>query len=268
MASANRLLGEDLDSDEMVILLEKAGHDVSKEGDKLRLSPPAFRNDFLHSVDIVEEIMISRGMESFEPVMPTEYTIGRYSEIEIFSRDVREIMVGLGYQEMIYNYLGSRRDNIERMNVPDEGFIEISNPMTENYTIVRRSILPNLLASESVSANAVYPHMIFEVGKVAFEDEADNYGSKTQTYLGFLYSDGEAGFNEVSSHISAVFYYLGREYTLEEASDPRFIEGRAARIFSKGELVGMMGEIHPEVLENWGIQMPCACAEIDLDLLK
>ncbi len=268
VASANGLLGEDFDSDEMFMLLEKAGHDVSKEGDSLRLSPPAFRNDFLHSVDVVEEIMISRGMESFEPVMPTEYTIGRYSETEIFSRDVRGIMVGLGYQEMIYNYLGSRRDNIERMNVPDEGFIEISNPMTENYTIVRRSILPNLLASESVSANAVYPHMIFEVGKVAFKDEADNYGSKTQTYLGFLYSGGEAGFNEVSSHISAVFYYLGREYTLEETSDRRFIEGRAARIFSKGQFVGTMGEINPEVLENWGIQMPCACAEIDLDLLK
>jgi phenylalanyl-tRNA synthetase beta chain len=268
VASANRLLGEDLDSDEMVRLLEKGGHDISKRGDTLTLSPPPFRNDFLHSVDIVEEIMVSRGMESFEPVMPTEYTIGRYSEIEIFSRDVREIMVGLGYQEMIYNYLGSRRDNIERMKVPDEGFIEISNPMTENYTIVRKSILPNLLASESVSANAVYPHKIFEVGKVAFMDEADNYGSKTQTYLGFLYSDGEAGFNQVSSHISAVLYYLGREYTLEETNDPRFIEGRAARIFNGGQLVGTMGEIHPEVLENWGIQMPCACAEIDLDLLK
>jgi phenylalanyl-tRNA synthetase beta chain len=177
-------------------------------------------------------------------------------------------MVGLGYQEMIYNYLGSRRDNIERMNVSDEGFIEISNPMTENYTIVRRSILPNLLASESVSANAVYPHMIFEVGKVSFKDEADNYGSKTQTYVGFLYCDGEAGFNEVGSHVSAVFYYLGRQYTLEETDDPRFIQGRAARIFNEGQLVGIMGEIHPDVLENWGIQMPCACAEIDLDLLK
>jgi len=266
--NANKLLGEELDSDGMVALLEKAGHSIDREGDTLTLSPPAFRNDFLHSVDVVEEIMISRGMESFEPVMPTEYTIGRYSEIEIFSRDVRDIMVGLGYQEMIYNYLGSKRDLIERMNVSEEGFIEISNPMTESYSVVRRSILPNLLASESVSANAVYPHMIFEIGKVCFKDEADNYGSKTQTFLGFLNSDREAGFNDVSSHVSAVFYYLAREHTVEEADDARFIKGRSARILNEGRLVGIMGEIHPDVLENWSIQMPCACAEIDLDLLK
>ena len=266
--NANRLLGEQLDSDEMITLLEKAGHCIDREGDTLTLSPPAFRNDFLHSVDIVEEIMISRGMESFEPIMPTEYTIGRYAEIEIFSRDVRDIMIGLGYQEMIYNYLGSKRDLIERMNVSEEGFIEISNPMTESYSLVRKSILPNLLASESVSANAVYPHMIFEIGKVSFKDEADNYGSKTQAFLGFLKSDREAGFNDVSSHLSAVFYYLAREYTVEEADDARFIKGRSARILNEGRLVGIMGEIHPDVLENWGIQMPCACAEIDLDLLK
>ncbi len=266
--NANRLLGEELDSDEMVTLLEKAGHSVDREGDTLTLSPPAFRNDFLHGVDIVEEIMISRGMESFEPIMPTEYTIGRYSEIEIFSRDVRDIMVGLGYQEMIYNYLGSKRDLIERMNVSEEGFIEISNPMTESYSVVRRSILPNLLASESVSANAVYPHMTFEIGKVSFKDEADNYGSKTQAFLGFLNSDRETGYNDVSSHVSAIFYYLAKEYTVEEADDARFINGRSARIFNEGRLVGIMGEIHPDVLENWGIQMPCACAEIDLDLLK
>jgi phenylalanyl-tRNA synthetase beta chain len=266
-SDANRLLGEELDPEAMVALLEKGGHTVERRGSTLTLFPPVFRNDFLHGVDVVEEIMICRGMESFEPVMPTEYTIGRFSEIEIFCRDVRDIMIGLGYQEMIYNYLGSKRDFIERMNVPEDGFIEISNPMTENYTIVRRSILPNLLASESASANAVYPHMIFETGKVSFKDEADNYGSKTRTYLAFLRSDGEAGFNDVTSHVSAVFYYLAREYTLEEADDPRFIKGRSARILYRGRAAGIMGEIQPDVLENWGIQMPCACAEIDLDLL-
>jgi phenylalanyl-tRNA synthetase beta chain len=263
----NRLLGEHLDIKEMTHTLRSGGLEVREETDNIILKPPPYRNDFLHGVDIVEEIMICRGMESFEPIMPTEYTIGRLSETELLSRDARDIMVGLGYQEMIYNYLGSRRDAIERMGLSDEGFIEISNPMTENYTIVRNSIIPNLLSSESVSANAVYPHLIFEAGKVAFKDDVDNYGSQTRTYLAFVKADREAGFNDVNSHVSALFYYLAREYVLEEIEDPRFIKGRCAQILYNNRRIGIMGEIHPGVLENWGIQMPCACAEVDLEAL-
>ncbi len=176
-------------------------------------------------------------------------------------------MVGLGFQEMIYNYLGSRKDFIDRMEIDDTGFIEIANPMTENYAVVRKSILPCLLSSESVSANAVYPHKIFEIGKVVFVDSSDNYGSVSRTNLGFLFAGREAGFNDVNSHVSALIFYLGRDYSLKEGKDPRFIQGRTGEIVCSGRKVGVMGEIHPNVLDNWGIQMPCACAELDLELL-
>jgi phenylalanyl-tRNA synthetase beta chain len=268
---ACKLLGEKIEVPEVLRLLEKTGHTVKAgkdPGNEVVLTPPPFRNDFLHPVDVVEEIMIARGMASFQPVYPKDYTIGRLSDEELFSRRVREVMLGLGFQEMIFNYLGSRKDFIEKMNITDEDFIEIENPMTENYSIVRSSILPNLLASETVSANAVYPHRIFEIGKVAFKDKSGNsrnIGTKTSNYLGFLYADREAGFNDINSHISALFYYLYKEYKLEETEDPRFIPGRSGRILYNGKEAGMMGEIHPDVLANWGIQIPCACVEINLD---
>ena len=264
---AGKLLGENLGSEEIAGFLEKVGHEVETADGSVTLSPPPFRNDFLHPADIVEEVMIGRGMESFEPILPDEATFGRLSPIEVFCRDARDIMIGLGYQEMIFNYLGSRRDFMDRMGVTDDGFIEIANPMTENYAVVRRSILPNLLSSESGSGNAVYPHRIFETGKVAFTDSRENYGSRTCTYLGFLCADREAGFNDVNSHVSALFFYLNREFTLSEMDDPRFITGRSGEIICNGRTVGVLGEIHPQVLENWGIQMPCACAEVELDAL-
>jgi phenylalanyl-tRNA synthetase beta chain len=71
----------------------------------------------------------------------------------------------------------------------------------------------------------------------------------------------------VSAHVSAVFYYLSKDYTLQELDDPRFIRGRSARILYGGREVGVFGEVHPQVLENWGIQVPCTCCEIDLDTL-
>jgi phenylalanyl-tRNA synthetase beta chain len=212
--------------------------------------------------------MIGKGLNNFEPLMPSIYTIGRIGEAEQFNRSVRDIMVGLGFQEMIYNYLGSKRDFIEKMNLPDEGFIHISNPMTENYAVVRKSALPNLLASEGVSGNSPYPHRIFETGKVVCIDKSENYGARTSNSLSFLVADRAAGFNDVNNAVSAMFYYIARDCTRREADDPRFIKGRTAELLCDGKRVGIIGELHPIVLSNWGITVPCACAEIDLDLLR
>lgn len=268
VAYGSKLLGERLSPEDAARFIGKAGNEVSVSGNEVVLSPLPYRNDFLHQVDVVEEIMIGRGMGSFSPEMPKDYTIGRLSSLDLFTREVRDIMAGLGFQEMIFNYLGSRKDFIEKMNLPDEGFIHIQNPMTENYAMVRKSVFPNLLSSEAISAHAVYPHRIFEIGKVAYQDKEDNYGSKTRAYCGFLLADGEAGYNDVNSIVSAFFYYLALDYELREKDDPRFIPGRTAAIYCGGAVVGIMGEIHPAVLSNWGIQMPCAGAEIDLDILS
>lgn len=267
VSEASRLLGEEISVEEAEDSVRRMGNPVTRSGNTLTVSPPPYRNDFLHPADVIEEVMIGRGMDSFEPVWPEDFTVGRLSEIEIFSREVREILVGLGYQEMIYSYLGSRRDFVERMNMSGEKVIEIANPMSESYECLRNSQLPNLLNSESVSSNAVYPHRIFEVGNVAYLDDRENYGSRTVTRLGFLFCDREASFNDVNSHLSAVFFYLSREYALEPVEDPRFVSGRLGAVLYKGRRIGVVGEIHPVVLENWGIQQPTAAGEIELDAI-
>ncbi|HRZ90839.1 MAG TPA: phenylalanine--tRNA ligase subunit beta, partial [Spirochaetia bacterium] len=78
-------------------------------------------------------------------------------------------------------------------------------------------------------------------------------------------SHGEANYNEAASLVSALLYYLGAEYSVEECEDPRFIPGRQARILRNGAGVGVFGEIHPRVLENWGITVPCVAGELDLE---
>ena len=185
----------------------------------------------------------------------------------------------MGYQEMIYNYLGSRKDLVENMrpktdeknpNGEGERIIRIFNPMTENYEYVRDSIIASLMISESISGRSVYPHKIFEVGKVAWLDEAENYRSKTRQFAGFLHAGGDANFNTAAAELQTLFYYLFREYDVEElnaAPDPRFIPGRAAAIIFNGKQAGVFGEIHPEALENYGITVPCTAGEIDLDAL-
>ena len=71
-----------------------------------------------------------------------------------------------------------------------------------------------------------------------------------------------------ASDVAALLYYLGEEYSVAESEDPRFIPGRQAAVLKAGRRVGVFGEIHPQVLENWGIGMPCIACEIDLEGLK
>ena len=176
-------------------------------------------------------------------------------------------MIGLGFQEMIFNYLGSKRDYIERMNIDGNDVIEVSNPMSENYQFVRPSIIPSLLSAEAVSGNAVYPHKVFEIGKTAFLCDEEVTGTRTRQYISFLTAASDANFNSAASETASLLYFLNHEYTVEEASDPRFIPGRQARLIVKGKPVGIFGELHPAVLENWDIRVPCTAGEIDLEAL-
>ncbi|NBK24898.1 MAG: phenylalanine--tRNA ligase subunit beta, partial [Spirochaetia bacterium] len=99
-------------------------------------------------------------------------------------------------------------------------------------------------------------------------DSSDNSGTTTRNNVGFLASDSIMGFNDVSSLVNTLFYFLGKEYTLSSLEgDGRFIEGRCAKVLLGEHEVGIFGEIHPQVLANWGSTMPTIACEIDLDLV-
>lgn len=270
-----KLLGEQVEEDEALMCLGRAGVEAEMNGETLVVRPPPYRNDFLHPVDVVEEVMIGRGLGSFRPTLPKDFTAGRLTGLERFSRRVRALMVGLGYEELMVSYLGSYREHVQHMRAAgdedlDGQVLRIANPISESYAVVRASSLPSLLRCEAASAHAVYPHRLFEVGKIARRDDTDASGTVTRTHLGFLLADGEAGFNDVSEHLSGLLYYLGISYRLRACTDPRFSSGRAAEVLvgSDQTSVGRIGELHPELLQAWSLQMPCAACELELDLLS
>ena len=271
LGAVNKLLGSEFGIDKVKDALVRMGSKVETKqvGDdwEITLSPAPYRNDFLHEVDIIEDVMIGCGVKDFAPQKPNAFTIGKLSDLTVYSRKTKEIMVGLNYQEMIFNYLGSKKDYIERMNVSAENAIEVANPMSENYQFVRPSIIPSLLRAECQSANAIFPHKIFEIGKVAYICPEENTGTRTRQSLGFITAAANANFNSAASEVSSLLYYLDHEYKVTETSDPRFIPGRQAGIMVNGKQVGIFGELHPQVLENWSIQVPCVAGELDLEEL-
>jgi len=282
LAAINKKLGSDLTKEQVLDALSRMDNDVvakdiptnektakycavNKSDVEFTVQPAPYRNDFLHEVDVIEDVMIGMTLDYFKPQKPNDFTIGKLSDVTLFSRKTKEIMVGLGYQEMIFNYLGSKRDYIDRMNISADKVIEILNPMSENYQFVRPSIIASLLRAESAAANAIFPHKIFEIGKVAFLDESENTGTKTIQSLGFMTAANNANFNDLASEVASILYFLDHKYEVKEANDPRFIPGRQAAIIVKGKQVGIFGEIHPQVLENWQIAVPCVAGEIDIE---
>ncbi|MBT3603356.1 MAG: phenylalanine--tRNA ligase subunit beta, partial [Candidatus Latescibacteria bacterium] len=264
-----RLIGTDISAEQIETALHSMGYrNVSVQDTQVSAQPAPYRDDILHPVDIIEDVIISIGYESFEPEMPKDFTIGKAAPIEDLSDKFRHLMVGCGFQEIFSPILGSREEQTTQLNNPDAKIVEISNPMSEFYSSVRGSLLPGLLRVENTSRRAKYPHKTFEVGDVAVIDPDQNYGTRTDILLCALESGEDANLSNVQSYLEALAYHLHIDYTLRPIEHPTYLPGRAGEICVGDIAYGIIGEIHPAVLENWGIAMPTSIFEININIAE
>lgn len=263
-------LGQELGEAVVKQALEAYGYGLSAEKGVVKAKLPPYRHDLMHMMDVVEDVAMSRGYAEFTPVMPVQFTVGGLSFIEQLSDRSRELMVGLGFQEIISNILGSpdQYSRFMRLDGTEWGrMVEVDNVMSLSFSCLRQWMLPSLLRIEAASSRAFYPHRLFEAGDVAIPDGANELGSRTETVLGALIAHPTTHFSEIHSSLDVLFYYLGKEYGLEPMQHPSFLEGRAGRILVSSKPVGVIGEVHPEVLERWQITMPVVAFDVNLSQL-
>jgi phenylalanyl-tRNA synthetase beta chain len=270
ISTIEQALGQKLGIQPIKQALEAYGYEVTTARDTVSVTLPPYRQDLMHAMDVVEDVAISRGYSDFQPIMPSQFTVGGLSQVETASDRVRDFMVGMGFQEIISNILGSPQVLSEAMRLEGTEWgqlVEVDNVMSQSYSALRQWILPSLLRVEAASSRAFYPHRIFEVGEVARPDGTHELGSQTLTVLGALMVHATAHFSEIHSCVDTLFYYLNQAYQLEPLQHPSFLEGRAGLILSEGKRVGLIGEIHPEVLERWQIAVPAVAFEVDVTQL-
>jgi phenylalanyl-tRNA synthetase beta chain len=270
ISTIEQALGQTMGIQPIKQALEAYGYEVTTARDTVTVTLPPYRQDLMHAMDVVEDVAISRGYGDFQPIMPSQFTVGGLSQVETASDRVRELMVGMGFQEVISNILGSPQVFCEamRLNGTEWGrLVEVDNIMSQSYSALRQWILPSLLRVEAASSRAFYPHRLCEVGEVARLDAAHELGSQTVTVLGALLVHATAHFSEIHSCVDTLFYYLNQTYQLEPLQHPSFLVGRAGRIVSQGKDVGLIGELHPEVLERWQITVPAVAFEVDVTQL-
>ncbi|MEM2991544.1 MAG: phenylalanine--tRNA ligase subunit beta, partial [Halobacteria archaeon] len=153
----------------------------------------------------------------------------------------------------------------------DEKIVEIENPYSEQYTIMRSWLIPSLMIVLSHNTHRPYPQNICEIGIAAQLDENIETGVREEERIAALLCSSEAGYNEIKAKLQALLYNFG--YTLDQiktqpVEHPSFISGRGAQVILNGKVAGIIGEIHPQVLKNYKLEMPVAAFELKLEALK
>ncbi len=262
-------LGCEFDFNVIKNCLKKMRFDVvgKQSEDIMKVTAPAYRTDIMHPIDFVEDIAIAYGYENFEPTFPNLSTFGKESSGEILTRRLANFLVGFGANEVMTFILTSFENNFTKMGLEIDlsKTLQIQNPKTSRFTIVRTWLAPCFLEIFSNNTKAPYPQRLFEIDE-CFERD-DEMETCTHFYRTFCYAeaDSRTGYSHIRAVMDSVAKNLRVNIRLEPLTHPSFIEGRSAALYADGKEVGMMGEIHPQILVNWGINTPVSLLEMKID---
>jgi phenylalanyl-tRNA synthetase beta chain len=262
----NRLLGLDLKCKEIAQLLSIAGFDIAKtEETNLEVLVPCYRIDIMHQVDLIEDVAVAYGYNNIEPVWRDLPTTGQARSQQRLVNVARELMIGLGYQEISTYTLTNPQNLFSKMNRQPIENVEIANPKLVTMTCLRNWLMPSIIEFLSNNESVEFPQRVFELGKVTLLDETQETRTRDEEWIAAATTHINAGFSEIKSALDAFFTNLGIPWQIQETQHPSFIQGRAGEVLVNGEEVGVLGEISPQVLNEWKLENPIAAFEINAE---
>jgi phenylalanyl-tRNA synthetase beta chain len=270
VAYANRVLGLQLSAEQMADLLLTAGFGVEKVSEEdVAVLVPCYRVDVMHQVDLMEDIAIAYGYNNIEPFWRELPTTGCVRPEQRLIDVAREFMVGLGFQEVLTYTLTSPESLFDRMSREKTRIVEVANPKVLTMSCLRNWLLPSLMEFLGSNQSVEFPQRIFELGKVTLLDETRETKTRDEEWLAAATTHPNASFSEIKSVLDAFFMNFGVDWQIKEAAHPSFIEGRVGAAVVNGVDVGVLGEVHPKVLESWKLENPVAAFEINMqDIVK
>ena len=254
----NSLLGLNLKKSDIKKYLEMMGHAY----DGKNVYVPCYRTNILHQVDLAEDIAIAYGYENFNPEIPNVSTIGEEDEFENFKNKVATLLAGLGFFET-NSYNVTNKDIQNKKTNSKNQLIELLNPCSKDNTVLRYWMIPSLLAILTENKHYEYPQSIFEIGNCFKKGKTETFVSE-ETNLAIALAHQKASFTEIKQIVDYFFVSLGLAYKIEEEKHSSFIDGRVGKIILNGKIAGILGEIHPDVITNFDLEMPVSCAELNL----
>lgn len=266
----NRILGIDISSMEMKDILDRLELFTEVNGDTLIIKIPTFRRDIELREDIAEEIARMYGYNN----IPITYdkvvtTISGENFKQKSFRKLEDILIGCGLNQAI-NYPFVSPKSLDKINIAKDSILRdavtIKNPLGEDFSIMRTSTIPSIL--EGLARNYARSNKgarLFEIGK-RYIKSSDKLPNEVNTLTIGMY--GEMDFFDLKGIIETIIEtFKIKKEKYERGASEVFHPGKTAVLVLNEENIGIFGEVHPDVLENYDIGVPCYVAEMNLDLL-
>ena len=266
--TANELIGgTTLTAKEIKDLLLKARFDAEVINDnEVNAIIPAYRVDILHEVDIVENIAVQYHINAIEAELPDINTVAYENNWFKAESTIREVMIGLGFQEVMSLMLTNEDAHYTKMNQIEKQHVQVAKPITIDRTMIRTSLINSLMEFLEDNKHEDLPQKIFEIGDVLYLDETKENKTVAGKKLAGLICHSSANFTEIKSVVTSILSNLGYEMKISDSENKTFIEGRVADVegkSEKGNIKGFFGEISPEVITNFTLEYPVIGFEIE-----
>jgi phenylalanyl-tRNA synthetase beta chain len=266
LSQINRLLGTRLTEDDVARLIGPIGYDVVDcQGDALTVTLPSWRPDSHGEIDVVEEVARHHGYDTIGTAVPNSTMHGRLSHVQLRRRVLRQVVLGLGASEAITETF-LRRGDLPAAHLDDDA-IRITNPLVADEDLLRPSMRPGLL--RAIAFNASHRRngvTLFEIGHVyppgdRTTDLPPEHESLAVALAGRDAPEAMVVWREISRA-------LGVGARVDQSQVPSGMHPTRSASLSIGrDTVGCVGEIHPDVLEAFGVGERVAWLELDLTRL-
>jgi phenylalanyl-tRNA synthetase beta chain len=254
-------LGLDLTKRQVVEALGRSR--LSVKGDTAMAA--RYRIDLLHPVDIIEEVALGYGIDRIESLYPPSKQPGNFHPFEQFLDSTSTVMAGSEMLELMTFELVDEESLYAKFGRPSDGKIVVHEPRSLEHSVLRDSLIPNLMAAISSNVKSDYPQRVFEIGRVFMRAEG---GVSEAWHLGCLVAHSQASYSEAKMYLESVCRTLtGRELMAEESQHWAFAAGRCAAVDTGGQPLGYVGELKPEAIDAFGLKVPVSGFELDLSVL-
>jgi phenylalanyl-tRNA synthetase beta chain len=276
-AYLNKLLGTQLNAQKINDILGRLGFVVHGTS-ILEVKAPTFRDDVTREADLIEEVARIYGYETVSPtaqaVIPTEEE-PKSKDTRQKTKLAKEILTSSGFNEII-TYSLINRQALKNTMLPEEGVIEIRNPLSSQQEIMRPSLLPGAIKTVSYNiSRQVYDIKIFELSNIYFEKEGSYNEEPFLTIAQYnryhkKEKDNHAGsaLFRIKGVITVLAERLGiPKLNFEKTTHPLFISDETTAVLSDNLMLGVVGEIKPDILKAFDIPGGIYATELNFKLI-
>jgi len=247
--------------------LQRMRFESQDAGDHCVVQVPCYRTDIRHEQDLIEDVAIAYGYGNLKPKKCKAFTTGKVLPAEHTKQQIREMLVAMGFLEIVSIMLTSEKREFGNLGMPvPADRVIIENPISSDQTIIRTGLAAGLLEIIAANTSNELPQRVFEVGEtVRVSMDNGTVVEEIKLCAGIVHS--KAGFSDIKSVLKNCMHEFGLSWILEPGTYPFHIQGRSASIIVNNSEIGSIGEIHPSILDSFKIPNPVVLLELNVSKL-